>query len=46
MVNNAEYNIFANSAQVEHQKQLKKDLELFIKQEEQLISFSTSSPRF
>jgi hypothetical protein len=46
MTSNAEYNIYSNQLKQDHEKIFKKALKTYIKQEEQLISFNSSSPRF
>lgn len=43
---NAEYNMFRRQQQEETLKQVKEELQRFMKQEDQYVSFNSSAPRF
>jgi hypothetical protein len=46
MTNNAEFNIYSNEVRNKQVNYYKKELKTYMRQEEQLISFNSSSPRF
>ena len=46
MINNAEMRIYESQMKLENEKRFKEDLRKFMKQDEQLIVFNSSSPRF
>ena len=46
MTSNAELSIFESQLRLENEKRFKEDLKKFMKQDEQLIVFNSSSPRF
>ena len=46
MTSNAELSIFESQLKLENEKRFRDDLKKFMKQDEQLIVFNSSSPRF
>ena len=46
MINNAEMRIYESYIKIDNEKRFKEDLRKFMKQDEQLIVFNSSSPRF
>jgi hypothetical protein len=46
MTSNAEYNIMQSQMMLENQKHFKEQIKRMIKQDDQMIVFNSSSPRF